>query len=168
MSNSRPTTRIAGTAIAIVTLVVVAISQTRSRLRRYAIAEHSMQPALGAGDWVLARRATAPLQRGDIVVFEHPGRPSFELVKRVVGLPGEQVVVAAGKVRVDGKPVDPWAAGPTVPDGSWRLGPNEVFVLGDNRAFSSGDSRALGAIPAASIGWVIWCRYRPLPLRRVT
>ncbi len=167
MPTNRPLTRCAVSALAIVTLAAVAVSQARTRLRRYAIAEHSMQPALAAGDWVLARRVTGPLRRGDIVVFEHPGRPRFELVKRVIGLPGEQVAVAAGEVMIDGGAVDTWAAGPTLPDGTWRLGLDEVFVLGDNRALSSGDSRALGPIPAAVIGWVIWCRYRPFPLRRV-
>jgi signal peptidase I len=167
MPNLRPTIRIAVPALTVATLMTAAIALSRSRLRRYAIAELSMQPALGAGDWVLARRVVAPLERGDIVVFEHPGRADFELVKRVVGLPGEHVLLAAGEVTADGRTVDAWATGPTMPDGSWRLGPHEVFVLGDNRAFSSGDSRALGPIPVADIGWVIWCRYRPLPLRRV-
>ncbi len=167
MPTNRPLYRFAIAPLAAAALAAVAVSQTRARLRRYAIAEHSMQPTLAAGDWVLARRVTGPLRRGDVVVFEHPGRPRFELVKRVVGLPGEQVAVAAGDVMVDGRAVDTWAAGPTLPDGSWQLGSNEVFVLGDNRALSSGDSRALGPVPVAVIGWVIWCRYRPFPLRRV-
>jgi signal peptidase I len=167
MAANRPLTRLAVSALATVTLAAVAVSQARTRLRRYAIAEHSMQPALAPGDWVLARPVTSPLRRGDVVVFEHPGRPRFELVKRAIGLPGEQIAVAAGEVTVDGRAVDTWAAGPTLPDGSWRLGTNEVFVLGDNRALSSGDSRALGPIPVAAVGWVIWCRYRPLPLRRI-
>lgn len=167
MPNHRPTIRIAVSTLAGGGLVAAAIALIRTRLRRYAIAEHSMQPALGAGDWVLARRVAGPLERGDIVVFGHRGRPRFELVKRVVGLPGEHVSIAAGEVTTDGRAADTWATGPTLPDGSWRLGPDEVFVLGDNRASSSGDSRALGPIPVAHIGWVIWCRYRPFPLRRI-
>ena len=166
MPNLRRVTRVAVPSLAVV-LVAGAIALTRARLRRYAIAEHSMQPALCAGDWVLARRVTGPVERGDIVVFEHPGRPQFELVKRVVGLPGELVTVVAGEVTTDGRAVDTWAKGPTLPDGSCWLGPDEVFVLGDNRAVSSGDSRTLGPVPVADIGWAIWCRYRPFPLRRV-
>ena len=166
MPNLRSATRVAVPSLTIV-LVAGAIALVRARLRRYTIAEHSMQPALHAGDWVLARRVTYPVMRGDIVVFEHPGRPRFELVKRVVGLPGELVTIAAGEVTTNGRAVDTWATGPTLPDGTCRLGPDEVFVLGDNRAFSSGDSRALGPVPVEDIGWAIWCRYRPFPLRRV-
>jgi signal peptidase I len=166
MPHPRSPARLAIATLSIGVLAAVAIARVRKRLRRYAIAEHSMRPALRAGDWVLARRLSGPPQRGDIVVFGHPGRSDFELVKRVVGLPGEHVGIDTGEVRVDGRAADTWATGPTLPDGSWRLGPDEVFVLGDNRAMSSADSRTLGPIPTAATGWVILCRYRPLPLRR--
>ena len=139
------------------------ITLTRRLLRRYAIAEHSMQPSLNPGDWVLAHRVRGSLRRGDIVVFGHPQRPEFELIKRVVALPGEHVTITAGTVKVDGLAADRWAAGRTLPDGSVQLGTDEVLVLGDNRALS-GDSRALGPIPVAAIGWKVWCRYRPLPV----
>lgn len=152
--------------LVLVALAALAVARLASGVRRYAIAEHSMQPALGAGDWVLARPVAGSLQRGDIVIFGHPRRPAFELIKRVIGLPGERVTISGGAVEIDGRSLDRWAAGSTVPDGSWDLGPDELFVLGDNRALSAADGRELGPIPEGAAGWKLWCRYRPLPISR--
>jgi len=165
MANSRHSRLGALLVLLMAGLTAGMIAVTQRLLRRYAIAEHSMQPSLNPGDWVLADRVTGSLRRGDIVVFGHPQRPELDLIKRVIGLPGESITIIAGTVRIDGRGADQWAAGSTLPDGSWQLGPSEVFVLGDNRALS-GDSRALGPIPVAAIGWKVWCRYRPLPVRR--
>src|ERR1700757_3403686 len=75
---------------------------------RVAIEGASMAPALLPGDWALAVSARR-LRRGDVVVVEHPGRPGFEIVKRIVGVPGD---------RVD-------EAGPA-------LGPDDWWVQGDH------------------------------------
>jgi signal peptidase I len=131
------------------------------RLRRYEIVERSMQPALDPGDFVLAIPA-GDLSRGSIVIFDRPDVDGYELVKRVVGLPGERVGIENGQVHIDQRVLaERWADGPTIPDGQWRLGPGEVFVLGDNRAISSSDSRALGPILRESIRWRVIIRYWP-------
>lgn len=120
-----------------------------------------MAPTLEHGDWIVARRLTSLPRRGAIVVFPHPHRP-MELVKRVVGLPGERITVTNGQVHV-GESVlaEPWADGPTLPDGEWTLGPNEVFVLGDARASTSVDSRAFGPVDAGTVTWQVGARYWP-------
>ena len=134
----------------------------RGRVRRYEIVERSMEAALEPGDFVIAR-PVRDLARGTVVVFAQPGTRDFDLVKRVVGMPGESVVVHNGQVHVNGAVLaERWADGPTLPDGEWHLGPDEVFVLGDNRAVSAGDSRMLGPIPLDSIGWRVVARYWPL------
>lgn len=149
-------------AAAALGLAVLAVAGLRGRVRRYAIAEGSMSPALAAGDWTLARRTSGPQRRGAIVVFPHHDHPDMELVKRVVGLPGETLAIANGQVHVNGAVLaEPWADGPTRPDGEWALGPNEVFVLGDSRSISSGDSRQLGPIDSAATRWQISARYWP-------
>jgi len=51
-------------------------------LLRVAVAEWSMAPALRDGDWLLACR-TRRIRPGQVVLAEHPGRPGFQLVKRV-------------------------------------------------------------------------------------
>ena len=141
---------------------VLAGAAMRGRLRRYEIAENSMYPTLSPGDWTLAKR-TGSLRRGAIVVFPHPLSAQLELVKRLVGLPGETVSIAGGQVHVGGEVLaEPWADGPTRPDGEWSLGSDAVFVLADGRSISSTDSRTLGPIPVSAVQWRIVGRYRPL------
>jgi len=135
----------------------------RGKLRRYEIAEESMEPMLSAGDYLIAQTRSGPLRRGDIVIFCHPANADLELVKRVVGLPGESVTLSNGQVHINGAVLaEPWADGPARPDGEWQLNQSEVFVLGDNRAASSSDSRQVGPIGESAIGWKATARYWPL------
>ncbi len=121
-----------------------------------------MSPALEPGDFVIATPARSGLVRGDVVIFAHPDRPSFELVKRVVGMPAEDVAVANGQVQINGAVLpEPWAVGPTRPNGSWRLGA-QVFVLGDQRTASASDSREIGPVPFGAVTWKVVARYWPL------
>ena len=124
-------------------------------VRSFYIPSASMENTLMIGDRlvvnVLASNAM-PLHHGDIVVFEDPGgwlpgEPGQDLVKRVIGLPGDTVSCcdAEGRMLVNGEPVDePYLADPdgpastipfdvTVPEGA-------IWVMGDNRAHSA-DSR---------------------------
>ena len=143
-------------------LGLLAVAAVRGKLRRYIIAEHSMEPTLDAGDWVVAQRISKPPKRSDIVIFKRPGMPGMELTKRVIGLPGEHVAIDNGQVHIDGVALaEPWADGPTMPEGEWSLGPQDTFVLGDARAVSGADSRTLGPIPLSEISWRVVYRYWP-------
>jgi len=110
----------------------------------------SMVPSLQDGEFVLVNRMAYRLgqpQRGDIIVFHHPTDQNQEdLIKRVIGLPGDEVRVEGGVVYVNGTALKETyiAAAPaytdsqTVPDG-------KLYVLGDNRNNSS-DSHAWGFV----------------------
>lgn len=137
----------------------VAAACTR-RLARFEVLESSMEPTLGRGDYLIAL-AGASVRRGDIVVYPDPAMPVRYLVKRVVGLPGENVAIAGGRVMIDGAVLtEAWADGPTLPDGDWAISPESIFTLGDNRRLSSGDGRASGPIPLTEVHKVVW-RYWP-------
>ena len=141
--------------------VALAVAAGRS-LRRFAIVEDSMRPAFEPGDWVLARRLRGAPRRGAVVVYEHPHRPGMHLVKRVVGLAGERLAIAGGRVLVDGNVLaDPWAVGPTGPPGAWHAPDEAVFLLGDRRAVSAGDSRTTGPVPDAGVRFEVVARYWP-------
>jgi signal peptidase I len=143
--------------------LVTAVSylSLRGRFRRYEIVERSMRPTLDPGDFIIAARVHR-LCRGLVVIFNHPEVPELELVKRVVGLPGEKVTIDNGQVAINGAVLaERWADGPTLPAGEWQLEGNDVFVLGDNRVVSSGDSRSLGSISCDAIGWRVAVRYWP-------
>lgn len=144
-------------------LAALGVAGLKGRWRRYEIAESSMEPQLSSGDYVITGALNEGLQRGDIVIVPHPEISGFDLIKRVIGLPGEHIDLSNGYVHIDGIALaEPWASGPTRPDGDWSLGPNEVFVLGDNRNASSADSRTLGPIEASSLRWRAIARYWPL------
>ena len=149
-------------------LTIVAVAATaaatlmRQRLRRYVIAESSMAPALQPGDWVIAAASASPPRRGDVIVFAHPDRLGFDLVKRVIGLPGEHVALTGGRVYIDGFPLaEPWADGATHPDDEWHLTEDEIFVLGDARSRSAADGRVLGPLPVSAAMWRVRLRYWP-------
>lgn len=144
------------------TLIGAVVAALAGRtLRRLAIAEHSMEPALSSGDFVLARLAKTP-SRGDIVTFRHPDRTDMLLVKRVVGLPGEHLVIADGQVHIDGGTLaEPWANGPTLPSMELEAGEDEILVLSDNRSSTLADSRTFGSIPIRALEHKLVIRYWP-------
>ena len=85
------------------------------------------------------------------------------LVKRVVGLPDEEIVVDFGEVLVDGRSgVDLWSGGQTTfPEGKWKVGADEVLVLSDNRVATVDDGRLFGPVPLSGMLRVIWPRPKP-------
>lgn len=141
---------------------VLTAAALRGVLRRFAIEEASMAPALEPGDWIVAKRRTGDLERGDIVVFADPADTGMNLVKRVIGLGGESIGIESGRVTIDGALLaDRWANGLTAPDGSWDVPAGHVWLLGDNRGASTSDGRTLGPTPLDDIGWVVAARYWP-------
>jgi signal peptidase I len=110
----------------------------------------SMRPTLVSGEWIIINRLAYKLgepQRGDVIVFLPPtNAQTDDLIKRIVGLPGETVEVRSGKVFVDGVQLEEeYAQGRSYPDNAWVLGPDQLFVMGDNRELSL-DSRSFGPI----------------------
>ena len=140
----------------------LAAAMLRRSVTRFEVVEASMSPALEPGDYLIAARL-GQLKRGRVVVFAHPRRPSFALIKRVVGLPGELVEIASGQVHINGAILaEPWANGPTTGDGTWQLAPDQAFVLGDNRSASADDSRGTGALQLTEVKWQVLFRYWPV------
>ncbi|NTW27378.1 MAG: signal peptidase I [Candidatus Moranbacteria bacterium] len=100
------------------------------------------------------------LSRGDVVVFRYPRDPKQFFIKRVIGLPGEQVKVEAGKVTIynnqnpEGLLLDEHVYLPAglITSGAVTvtMKSGEYFVLGDNRQFSH-DSRAWGVLPEEDV-----------------
>lgn len=134
-----------------------------TRLRRYEISEDSMEPALSHGDYVIASRLKATPRRGDVVIFQHPAKPGFYMSKRVLGLPGEDLVIQSGQVTANGHIIaEPWAHGAIQGDHEWQLGTNDLVMLSDNRQKPTEDSRTFGPVQMAEM-WRAEFRYWPLP-----
>ncbi|NUQ39149.1 MAG: signal peptidase I [Caldilineales bacterium] len=126
---------------------------------------YSMEPTLYGQQRLIVEKLTyrlRPPARGEIVVIHVPGYGDEMLIKRVIGLPGEQVEVRDGQVFVDGQALrEPYLAGLTYGDYPATQVPEQhVFVMGDNRN-NSNDSRAFGPIASAEIVGRAWLRYWP-------
>ena len=131
----------------------------------------SMTPTLEDGQSVLVVRPVFPwnrLQRGDVVVLTPPaptpGLPEGTwFIKRLAGMPDEEIVLEGGRVYADDVLLAELSAGA---EGDarreWWNGPDEYFVLGDNPA-DSRDSRAFGPVPGERIIGRVWFRIWPPP-----
>ena len=128
-----------------------------------------MRPAFAPGERLLvstnAYKKVRP-SRGDVVVFKDPREPARRSLKRVVGLPDEEIRLSDGMLFVDGEHhLEPYLQGLPATVGldhqSWRLGEDEYFAMGDNRAHST-DSRHFGPLAPELIIGKTWFRCWPL------
>lgn len=153
--------------IGLIWAVVIALFVRAFFVQAYKIPSSSMEPTLLVGDHILVIKCLYGIRipfigkqliefsepkRGEIVVFVYPRDPKKDFIKRVIGLPGEQVEIRDKRVFISGRPLeDPWGVwekgevqrpdfGPVkVPEGHY-------FVMGDNRD-NSMDSRYWGFVP---------------------
>ncbi|HEU4323345.1 MAG TPA: signal peptidase I [Roseiflexaceae bacterium] len=168
-----------------VLLIFIIIS---ALLGRFEIHQNSMEPNFHEGQRVMVSRigslwsqmlvSTAHasgsdsasafgLHRGQIIVFyENEQQEGDPLIKRVIGVPGDTVLVSDGVVSVNGQPIDePYVNGQATSCNSYCepvvLPENRYFVMGDNRAVSR-DSRSFGPIHADQIIGRVVLRYWPI------
>lgn len=168
--------RLVGEWVVIIVLAVgLALLLKALVVQSFAIPSESMFPTLTRGDRVLVNKLsyrTHELRRGDVVVFARPpGAPAArpgdpaDLIKRVIGLPGETIRTRNGSVEIDGRVLrEPYLADDVRTlgiDNPVTIGANEVFVLGDNRG-QSADSRVFGAIETDLVVGRAFARVWPL------
>ena len=162
----RRTTALGAGALALGALVAAGLAVRRARLEPMLVSGGSMRPTLDPGHRIAVAPLVHPPRRGDLVVLART--EGLEVVKRVVGLPGERVRLAAGRLEVDGAPVpEPYLAGDAgAGELEVELGPAEYLVLGDHRAAST-DGRNFGPVGAdALLGRVRFAYWPPRRLRR--
>ena len=139
-------------------------------MEAFYVPTESMVPTLEVGDRLLADKVThlfgSQPERGDIIIFEaSEGGEEVDLIKRVVGVPGDKIILVHGSLYVnDERQREPYLNS-DLPDES-TYGPlwvpeGHVFVLGDNRAYSA-DSRIFGPVPEKYIVGEAFLRVWPL------
>ena len=146
--------------------LAAALAARRARLEPMLVSGGSMRPTLAPGQRVAVAPLVRPPRRGDLVVVTRPR--NLEVVKRVVGLPGERVRLHPGGLEVDGQAIpEPYlAGGPGAGELDLELGPGQYLVLGDHRAAST-DGRDFGPVGAdALVGRVRFAYWPPRRLRR--
>ncbi len=106
-------------------------------------------------------------QRGDIIVFEYPNKPTLDYIKRIVGVPGDVMEVRNKQLYRNGRPVreayirntDPHRIEPVRDNfGPVTVPPDKYFVMGDNRD-NSLDSRFWGFVDRSAIRGKAWRIY---------
>lgn len=146
-----------------VLMVIIIYTLVNLIAPRYIVEGASMQPSFETGEWIIVNRLgylVGEPQRGDVVILDYP-EPQEDLIKRLIGLPGETIEIHDGEVYVNGERLDePYIkASPRYRD-EITLGEDEYYVLGDNRN-NSRDSHAFGAVEAERIIGKAWMIYWP-------
>jgi len=149
--------------IILAVVLFFAINAVSARVR---VDGFSMVPTLQDGEYVLvnrlAYRSNLP-ERGDIIVFVSPQVSDLDLIKRVIGLPGDKVTITGGEVRVNNQVLEePYIAAAPIYNGEWNVPEGNLFVLGDNRNDSS-DSHAWGLLPIDNVIGKAILIYWPIP-----
>jgi signal peptidase I len=155
--------------------VAVALLVQAFLVKPYRIPSPSMIDTLQPGDRVLVDRIGyrfTEVEHGDIVVFRYPLDTSVVFIKRVVGLPGDELLAKDGRLWRNGEELkEPYVhktngrTDPTEPAGAiqgttmsdpWSLAepytvpPGMYFMMGDNRT-DSDDSRVWGPVPESNV-----------------
>ncbi len=148
-------------------LTVVIAAGVQIAVQSRQIEGSSMEPTLHNGQRLLVNRLAylglSEPQRGDIIVFRAWGQDE-DYIKRVVGVPGDEIEVAGDRVVVNGSPLDePYIQNHPTHGGPGRvvLGAGTYYVLGDNRDNSS-DSRLHGPLASERIVGKAWLTYWPI------
>ena len=145
-------------------VLFVGINAISARVR---VDGFSMRPTLEDGEFVLVNKMSyrfGEVSRGDIIVFHFPLNPEEDLVKRVIGLPGDRVQVQNNQVSVNGQILnEPYIAQAPLYSGDWTVLDGQLFVLGDNRN-NSNDSKDWGLLPAGTVVGKAVLIYWPPPM----
>ena len=141
----------------------------------------SMYPTLGDQDYLVATKIDYRLHdpaRGDIIIMRDPYDNSKDFIKRVIGLPGDTILIRDARIEINGRTLEepylrtdePWTTNANWPvPGGFSSGPpgqpytipkGEYFVMGDNRNASS-DSRIFGPVQRSRIEAHAWLRIWP-------
>lgn len=140
-------------------------------MRPHKIDGQSMMPNFHDSEYLLTEKVsyyTKAPQRGDVVVFTPPVSDD-EFIKRIIALPGEQIMIKEGHVYINDIPLsEPYLGDTLTEEGSflgegvaYTVPAGQFFVMGDNRGNSS-DSRYWGPIEKSSISGRAWIIYWPM------
>ncbi len=158
--------------IAVIAIGVVFVVRT-FLVQPFLVDGSSMYPTFSNGDYVLTDELTyhiRPPERGEVVVFHDVSDYSTYLIKRIIGLPGETVIIKNDTITIknaqhpDGFVLNEGylpAGTVTGDDGTWTLSSSSYMMLGDNRSVSY-DSRMWGPLPAKDIVGIVRVRLWPL------
>ena len=134
----------------------------------------SMYPSFKNGEYILTDKISYRFgkpHRGEVIVFKAPKNEDYDYIKRIIAVPGDQVMVKNGRIYINGQLLDEkiyldnavvTSPGSFLREGLVRQIPENTYIaFGDNRQHSS-DSREWGVVPRNNIIGKAWLRYWPL------
>jgi signal peptidase I len=161
----------------VVIALVIAVVLYLFIMTPHEVLGNSMHPTYKNGEYLMANKLTYRFgepRRGDVIIFQYSETQDF--IKRIIGLPGDSIMIKDGNVYVNGTQLDESAyledtvytsGGDYLAEGeSVTIGENKYFVLGDNRPHSS-DSRTFGPISESQIKGKAWIVYLPISEFRI-
>lgn len=132
-------------------------------IKPFQVTGNAMAPNYNNGMYLMTkivRPNNIVIERGDVIIFKSPKNSEVEYVERVVGMPGETVMLKSGEIYINGQRLDETKylspgvktyAGAFLAEGQTLTIPfGQYFMLGDNRSHSS-DSREWGFVPQENI-----------------
>jgi signal peptidase I len=161
----------------VVIALVIAVVLYLFIMTPHEVLGNSMHPTYRNGEYLMANKLTYRFgepKRGDVIIFEYSETQDF--IKRIIGIPGDSIMIKDGKIYVNGNQLDEsdyladtvytsggdyLAQGETI-----TIGEGKYFVLGDNRPHSS-DSRTFGPISEDKIKGKAWIVYLPISEFRI-
>lgn len=133
----------------------------------------SMEPNLHNSEYLIVDRLSYRIgqpERGQVIVFSAPDQPGVDYIKRIIGLPNEEIEIGSDIIKVNGQKIDEKylpqdyqtliSNDPTLTLKK-KIGDDEYFVMGDNRQHSL-DSRIFGVIKKDKIVGRAWVILYPL------
>lgn len=135
-----------------------------SVIARVQVQKISMVPTLVPGEVLLVNKLAysfGEIENGDIITFHYPLEPDLDYVKRIIGKPGDEVIVENGDVWINGDLLfEPYISSPPDYEGAWQVPADGLFVLGDNRN-PSADSHIWGFVPLENVIGKVFAVYWP-------
>ena len=138
-------------------------------LRLYIVRGRSMEPSFIENELIVTRKTRVPTEiyrRGQIVIISDPAGSDKRHLKRIVGLPTEQIKLSEGMLFINGEHTEEPYLGGLPPylgldESMWESSKTQCFLMGDNRVYSE-DSRAYGPVEIEAVRGVVLFRCWPL------
>jgi len=151
------------TTILVALIIFVILQVTIGSFKVYGMC---MLPNIHDGDYIMVSKVSYYFkepQRGDVIIFHSPRNNNSELIKRIIGMPGETIEIKDGEVLINGEPLtEPYIMEPPLYDYPPQEIPEDYyFVLGDNRN-NSADSHTGWLLFRDEIVGKAWINYWPI------
>jgi len=137
----------------------------------FVVSGESMYPTFNDGEYLIVDELSYLLgnqHRGDVVIFRYPNDTKRFFIKRIIGLPNEEIIIKDGVITIKNEAnpdgfilEEPYIAENFNTTVTFKTGEDEYFVLGDNRNWSS-DSRSWGTLPKKLMTGRAYLRLLPL------